>query len=150
VERVERGEREDVDDPLSDSTFVSVVDGEEKDVFVDSIDDVVDVDLLIRTVADSLLLTAELLDTLGEEDNTADFDDDLVTAALTDEDRLSEGDPVEDTECVFNTGGDPDGVSVDDPHAENVFIDTPVVVIETCEDDDGLFVVFVVADAEPD
>jgi len=150
VERVKRGEREDFDDPLSDSTFVSVVDGEENDVIVDSIDDVVDVDLLIRTVADSLLLAAELLDTLGEEDNTADFDDDLVTAALTDEDRLSEGDPVEDTERVFNSGCDPDGVSVDESYAENVFIDTPVVVIETCEDDDGLFVIFVVTDEEPD
>ena len=41
-------------------------------------------------------------------------------------------------------------MSVDESYAENVFIDAPVVVIETCEDDDGLFVVFVVADAEPD
>ncbi len=83
-------------------------------------------------------------------DNTADFDDDLVTAELTDDDRLSEGDPEEDTECVFNNGCDPVGMSVDESYAENVFIDTPVVVIETCEDDDGLFVIFVVADAEPD
>ena len=41
-------------------------------------------------------------------------------------------------------------MSVDESYAENVFIDAPVVVIETCADDDGLFVVFVVADAEPD
>ncbi len=62
VERDKRGENEEDDDPLSDATFVSVVDGEEEDVFVAVIDDVIDVDLLVCAVADTLLLTAEVFE----------------------------------------------------------------------------------------
>jgi hypothetical protein len=62
VERDKRGENEEDDDPLSDSIFVSVVDGEEEDVFVAVIDDVIDVDLLVCAVADTLLLTAEVFE----------------------------------------------------------------------------------------
>lgn len=149
AERVKGGEGEEDDDPLLDSTFVSVVDGEKEDVFVEVIDDVVDVDTLVRAVADTLLLIPELFELLGVEDNTADFDDDLVTETLADTEAVTDGVAEFDTDAVFNSG---DAVidTVADALGEIVSIAVLVSVNVPNVEAEGLFVDFGLPEAELD
>ena len=63
----------------------AVFDGDADSERADETVGVADGELLNRADDDTLLLTTELLETLGEVDINADFVDDFVTTALTDE-----------------------------------------------------------------
>ncbi len=124
------GDNDDDGDPLSVNIFCSVYDGDAESERVGVMVIVADGDLLNRADVDTLLLTTELLETLGDGDINADFVTDFVTTALTETERLTGGEAEIDTVRVFNNGNDPVGAIVDDPYTDNVIIDVPVEVIE--------------------